>query len=84
MGNRQNLTSSKTAPNKAYIGFTENVLSGMRDPSEEVNNEEYSTYCQVKWSLESVDIEHFGLMHALYDCQTESSELADEAFDHFD
>ena len=58
----------------------------MRDPSEEVNNEEYSTYFQIRWSLRiiSVDIEHFGLMHALYDCQTESSELADEAFDHFD
>ena len=67
-----------TAPNKAYVGFMENVLSGMRDPSEEINYEEYSTYCQVKWSLESVDMEHFGLTHALYDCQVESNELTDE------
>ena len=73
-----------TAPNKAYVGFMENVLSGMRDPSEEINYEEYSTYCQVKWSLESVDMEHFGLTHALYDCQVESNELTDELLDHVD
>lgn len=73
-----------TAPSNAYVGFMENVLSGMRDPSEEINYEEYSIYCQVKWSLESVDMEHFGLMHALFDCQMESHELTDEALDHVD
>ena len=75
---------ASNAPNKAYVGFMENVLSGMRDPDEEINYEEYSTYCQVKWTLESVDMEYFDLAHTLFDCQMESNELTDEALDQID
>ena len=64
-------------PTGAYKGFREEVLSGLKNPDEEINYEEYSSYCQVKWTLESVDMEYFDLTHCLFDYKNENNKVTD-------
>ena len=71
-------------PTGAYKGFREEVLSGLKNPDEEINYEEYSSYCQVKWTLESVDMEYFDLTHCLFDYKNENNKVTDTLLNHID
>eukprot|EP00111_Clytia_hemisphaerica_P005788 TCONS_00016763-protein len=71
-------------PTGAYKGFREEVLSGLKNPDEEISYEEYSSYCQVKWTLESVDMEYFDLTHCLFDYENENNQITDTLLNHID
>jgi len=71
-------------PTGAYAGFMENVLSGIKNPEEEINYEEYSTYCQVKWTLEGDDREYLQLLNSMFELTVEKNTLIDSINDKVD
>ena len=77
--------SASNTPTTSYVGFMENVLNGMTKPVDEhIDFDEYSKYCQVKWTLESVEVESHSQCHKMFDQALDLNCLQDQILDIHD